>query len=228
MTISWYGEACFLLESGGTRVLIEPPQKESGLNPPRLKSDILIYSRPKGARLASFDEAAKPQSGDGETFIIDGPGEYEIKGINISGIGDDDPSTSSGQANTIYVIEMDDIKMAHFGFLKKEPNNEKLELIGSPDIVFAPVGGLKDELLDAEAAMKLINKMEPKIAIPMLYDIKGLKTKRAPLLNFTKESEAKDAPVPKLSVKKKDLVEEETKIVILSPYGRSPEGRENT
>ncbi len=196
MTISWYGEACFLLESGGTRVLIEPPSKESGLNPPRLKSDILIYSKSRGERRE-----------DSDTFIIDGPGEYEVKNINISGIGDDE--------SIIYNIEIDNIKAVHFGFLKKEPNNEKLELIGSPDIVFAPVGGLKDELFDAEAAMKLINKMEPKIAIPMLYDIKGLKTKRAPLSVFLKESEAKESPISKLTIKKKDLIEEETKIVIL-------------
>lgn len=206
MTISWYGEACFLLESGGVRVLIEPPQKESGLNSPRFKSDILIF--------------INSESEKNDAFIIDSAGEYEIKGVNISGIND--PSTSSGQANIIYTIEMDGIKMTHFGFLKKEPNNEKLELIGNPDIVFMPVGGLpagrqgiKDELLNAEAAMKLINKIEPKIAIPMLYDIKGLKTKRAPLSAFLKESEAKDAPLPKFAVKKKDLVEEETKIVIL-------------
>jgi len=207
MTISWYGEACFLLESGGTRVLIEPPQKESGLVPPRLKSDILIYSAPRGNKTLSGESIDN-------TFVIDSPGEYEVKNINISGIGDDE--------NIIYAIEMDDVKMIHFGFLKKEPNNEKLEIIGEPDIVFAPVGGLpagkqdlKDELFDAEAAMKLINKMEPKIAIPMLYDIKELKTKRAPLSLFLKESEAKDAPVPKLIIKKKDLIEEETKIVIL-------------
>lgn len=201
MTISWYGEACFLLESGGTRVLIEPPQKESGLNPPRLKSDILIYSV---SRPGSNNE-------DAPAFVIDSPGEYEIKDINISGVGNDE--------NIIYTIEMDNIKMAYFGFLKKEPDNEKLELIGSPDIIFTPVGGLSakggDELLDAEAAMKLINKMEPKIAIPMLYDVKGLKIKRAPLSVFIKESEAKDSPMPKLTIKKKDLTEEETKIVIL-------------
>ena len=207
MTISWYGEACFLLESSGIIVLIEPPQKESGLVPPRLKSDILIYSAPRGNKTLSGESIDN-------TFVIDSPGEYEVKNINISGIGDDE--------NIIYAIEMDDVKMIHFGFLKKEPNNEKLEIIGEPDIVFAPVGGLpagkqdlKDELFDAEAAMKLINKMEPKIAIPMLYDIKELKTKRAPLSLFLKESEAKDAPMPKLIIKKKDLIEEETKIVIL-------------
>lgn len=199
MTISWYGEACFLLESGGTRVLIEPPQKESGLNPPRLKSDILIFSRQ--------DTRDEIQDTKEDTFTIDTAGEYEIRGVNISGISDNE--------NTIYTVEMDDIKMAHFGFLKKEPTNENLELIGNPDIIFTPVGGIKDELLNAESAMKLINKMEPSIAIPMLYDVKGLKIKRAPLSAFLEESEAKNAPAPKLVIKKKDLTEEETKIVIL-------------
>ncbi len=63
--------------------------------------------------------------------------------------------------------------------------------------------------------MKLINKIEPLVAIPMLYDIKGLKIKRAPLSVFLKESEAKESSQPKLTIKKKDLIEEETKIVIL-------------
>lgn len=196
MTISWYGEACFLLESSGIRILIEPPQKESGINPPRLKSDILIYSV---SRAGSSDDAS--------VFFINSPGEYEVKGINILGIGDGE--------NTIYAIEIDNVKVAHFGFLKKEPDNEKLELIGNPDIILVPSGGLSGELINAEAAMKLINKVEPSIAIPMLYDIKGLKIKRAPLLTFLKESEAKELPQPKLTVKKKDLTEEETKIVIL-------------
>ena len=198
MTISWYGEACFLLENGGVRILIEPPQKESGINPPRLKSDILIYSRPEGARLA-------------ETFIIDSPGEYEVKGINILGIAD--PSTDSGQANTLYSIEMDGIKISHLGFLSKDLDNGKMVLINDPDIVLVPVGN--NDVLDAEKAMKLINKIEPSVAIPMLYDIKGLKIKRAPLSVFLKESEAKESSQPKLTVKKKDLAEEETKIVIL-------------
>lgn len=199
MTISWYGEACFLLEAGGIRILIEPPSKESGLAVPRLKSDILI--------------STKPLDNESEAFMINSPGEYEVKGVNILGIGD--PSTSSGQVNVIYGIEIDEIKIAHLGFLNKEPDNEKLELLGEPDIIFVPVGGLKNELLDAEAAMKLINKIEPKIAIPMLYDTKGLKIKRAPIADFIKESEAKESPVPKLNIKKKDLSEEETKIVIL-------------
>ena len=199
MTISWYGEACFLLESGGVRVLIEPPQKESGLNSPRLKSDILVYSKSRNSEGSPLDGS---ETG---TFVIDSPGEYEIKGINVLGIADEE--------NTLYNIEIDGIKIAHLGFLGKDLDDGKIALINDPDIVLVPIGN--GTVLDAEKAMKLINKIEPSVAIPMLYDIKGLKIKRAPLSVFLKESEAKESSQPKLTIKKKDLIEEETKIVIL-------------
>lgn len=205
MTISWYGEACFLLESGGVRILIEPPQKESGLNSPRLKSDILIYSKSRNSEESPFNGSLTG------TFIIDGPGEYEIKGINVLGVADEE--------NTLYNIEIDGIKIAHLGFLDKDLDNGKMALINEPDMVLIPVGnGLSAQagpVLDAEKAMKLINKIEPSVAIPMLYDIKGLKIKRAPLSIFLKESGTKESSQPKLTIKKKDLTEEETKIVIL-------------
>lgn len=208
MTISWYGEACFLLEAGGIRILIEPPGKESGLSSPRLKSDILIFSSSRNQSGKPFEDYQ-----DDQTFTIGSAGEYEVRGANISGIQDD--------LNIIYNIEMDGIKIVHLGFLNKELDNEKLSTLGDPDIVLVPAGGLAagkqmdGGILDAEKAMAVISQIEPKIAIPMLYDTKGLKIKREPLSAFVKESEAKDSLVPKLSIKRKDLIEEETKIVIL-------------
>ncbi len=193
MTISWYGEACFLLESAGTRVLIEPPQKESGINPPRLKSDILILSKKE-------NRPAEP-----DAFVIDGPGEYEIKGASVLGIADG--------KNTIYNIEIDDVKITHLGFANKDLSDDQLSAIDDPDIVLIPAGG--GDLPDAEAAMKMANKIEPSIIIPMLYGIKDLKIKRAPLSEFLKESEADGASQPKLTIKKKDINEEETKTIIL-------------
>jgi L-ascorbate metabolism protein UlaG (beta-lactamase superfamily) len=201
MTISWYGEACFLLENSGVRILIEPPQKDSGINPPRLKSDILIFSRPEKSREETTNGA----------FIIDSPGEYEVSGVRVLGVAD--PSTGSGQANNLYNIEIDGVKISHLGFLKNSLDDEKVAIFDDSDIILVPVGN--NEVLDAEAAMKLINKLEPSIAIPMLYDVKGLKIKRAPVTAFLKESEAKEPPQPKLTIKKKDINEEEIKIVIL-------------
>ena len=195
MTISWYGEACFLLENSGVRILIEPPQKESGINPPRLKSDILMFSR-SGKSHEEITNGA---------FIIDSPGEYEVGGVRVLGVADGE--------NNLYNIEIDGVKISHLGFLKNDLDDEKISIFDDSDIILIPVGN--NEVLDAEAAMKLINKLEPSIAIPMLYSVKGLKTKRAPVTAFLKESEAKESPQPKLTIKKKDINEEEIKIVIL-------------
>jgi len=208
MTISWYGEACFLLENSGVRILIEPPQKESGINPPRLKSDILMFSRPEKSRY----EAANGN------FVINGPGEYEVGGVRVLGVTDGE--------NNLYNIEIDGVKISHLGFLKNDLDDKKVAIFDDSDIILIPVGN--NEVLDAETAMKLINKLEPSIAIPMLYDVKGLKIKRAPVAAFLKESEAKEPPQPKLTIKKKDINEEEIKIVILSPCGRPPEGGEKS
>ena len=199
MTISWYGEACFLLENSGVRILIEPPQKESGINPPRLKSDILMFSRPRA------DIAGVLSQPSDTPFIIDSPGEYEVGGVRVLGIADGE--------NNLYNIEIDGVKISHLGFLKNDLDDEKVSIFDDSDIILVPVGN--NEILDAEAAIKLINKLEPSIAIPMLYDVKGLKIKRAPLATFLKESEAKEPPQPKLTIKKKDINEEEITIVIL-------------
>lgn len=199
MTISWYGEACFLLENSGVRILIEPPQKESGINPPRLKSDILIFSRPRADIAGALSQPSEVP------FIIDSPGEYEVGGVRVLGIADGE--------NNLYNIEIDGVKISHLGFLKNSLDDEKVAIFDDSDIILVPVGN--NEVLDAEAAMKLINKLEPSIAIPMLYNVKGLKTKRAPISIFLKESEAKEPPQPKLTIKKKDINEEEIKIIIL-------------
>ncbi|MDO8443439.1 MAG: MBL fold metallo-hydrolase [Candidatus Azambacteria bacterium] len=209
MTISWYGEACFLLENSGVRILIEPPQKESGINPPRLKSDILIFSRPRA------DIAGALSQPSDATFVIDSPGEYEVGGVRVLGVADGE--------NNLYNIEIDGVKISHLGFLKNDLDDEKIAIFDDSDIILVPVGN--NEVLDAEAAMKLINKLEPSIAIPMLYDVsakggsapggKEPRIKRAPITAFLKESEAKEPPQPKLTIKKKDINEEEIKIVIL-------------
>ncbi|MBU2081964.1 MBL fold metallo-hydrolase [Patescibacteria group bacterium] len=199
MTISWYGEACFLLENSGVRILIEPPQKESGINPPRLKSDILMFSRPRADIASALSQPSEAP------FIIDSPGEYEVGGIRVLGVADGE--------NNLYNIEVDGVKISHLGFLKNDLDDEKVAIFDDSDIILIPVGN--NEVLDAEAAMKLINKLEPSIAIPMLYAVKGLKTKRATLAAFLKESEAKEPPQSKLTIKKRDINEEEIKIVIL-------------
>jgi len=195
MTISWYGEACFLLEAGGVRILTDPPSSDTGLAAPRLKADILILSKPADVPGASS-----------EAFVITDPGEYEIKDVSVQGVS----VPIKNKPHTVYLIEMDGIKIAHLGYLAEELSSEQLEALKDPDIIILPVGG--EDVLDTEAAAKVIKEVEPRLVVPSLFSVKGLKRKAAPLSEFMKEVSAKEQPQPKLTIKKKDLDPETTKI----------------
>lgn len=195
MTISWYGEACFLLEAGGVRILTDPPTSDTGLSAPRLKADILVLSKSTDVPGASSD-----------AFIISDPGEYEIKGVAVRGVS----APVKNKPHTIYLIEMDGIKIAHLGYLANELTASELEALNDPDIITLPVGG--GDVLDSETAVKVLNEIEPRLAIPSLYSVRGLARKAAPLSEFMKEIGAKAQPQQKLAVKKKDLSSEAIKI----------------
>jgi L-ascorbate metabolism protein UlaG (beta-lactamase superfamily) len=78
-----------------------------------------------------------------------------------------------------------------------------------------PIGG--NTVMSASTASKAVNELEPKIVIPSHYKMKGLILDLDPLEKFVKEMGGKTEPLEKLTVKKKDLPEEGTKMVILEP-----------
>jgi hypothetical protein len=93
----------------------------------------------------------------------------------------------------IYTLSIENINLCHLGpFEEKSITPEVLEEIGEVDILFAPV--LHG---DGEKVSQIIAQIEPKIAIAASY--KGIK------------------PEEKLTIKKKDLTEGKTQIVVLSP-----------
>lgn len=197
MVITYYGISCFKVQSGDTVLAIEPFLKELGLTPPRFEAHAVISAIPH------------PNYSDDKVFQITGPGEYEFKGIYIKGI-------MVSSKNTIYVIDWEGMKLAHMGkFVEKELKSEIQEQIGTPDILFIPVGGPasakapagEGETIDAEKAVKIINQIEPRIVIPMHYKKPD---------EFLKEIGEKVSPEEKLTIKKKDLpAAEDTKVVVL-------------
>ena len=187
MVITYYGISCFKIQSGDTVLAIEPFGKESGLTIPRFEANAVISSDPH------------PNYPEDKVFNISGPGEYEFKGIYTKGIG-------VSPKNTIYVISWEGMKIAHMGkFSEKELKSEVQEQIGTPDILFIPVGG--GDVIDEEKAVKIINQIEPRIVIPMCYKKPD---------DFLKEIGEKVAPEERLTIKKKDLpAAEDTKVVVL-------------
>jgi L-ascorbate metabolism protein UlaG (beta-lactamase superfamily) len=91
----------------------------------------------------------------------------------------------------------------------------ELEELGEIDILILPVGG--NTVMSASAASKAVNEIEPKIVIPSHYKMPGLIIDVDDLNKFIKEMGGKKEEMEKLTIKKKDLPEEGTKVVVLEP-----------
>ncbi|RJQ37172.1 lactamase [Candidatus Parcubacteria bacterium] len=216
MTIMWYGHACFKIETREATLAIDPFSKNIGIAAPRFQADVILMSHEHPAH-------ANAESIGGTPRVITGPGEYEVKGVAITGI----PSfhdAAKGQErglNTIWRITADGMTIAHLGdFGEKDLRAETLEALGAVDILLIPVGGAPHTIA-GETAAAIANRIEPKIVIPMHYAIPGLSVDIASPDAFLKAFGA-SAPerLPKFAIRSKELpAEEETRLVLLAAGG---------
>lgn len=219
MNITWYGQSCFKITLQGdkkskqwTSVLIDPYKESIGLKLPKMEADVLLLTHDHHDH--NNKECLKTTP-----FVIDGPGEYEVRNMFIKGVSSfhDENGGSERGVNTIYTILAENINICHMGdFGEKELNSKQLEKVGDVDVLFIPVGGVYT--IDAKGAARVISQIEPRMVVPMHYSIPGLKIKLDDLSEFLKAIGEKGAEaVEKLSLQKKDLSTENMKVVPLLP-----------
>ncbi len=217
MQIIWKGQSCFQIATNHGKnhqinIVIDPFDETIGLRVPKLEADILLVTH-------QHHDHNNVKAVSGDPFLIEGPGEYEVKEVFIQGISSFHDSSLGKERglNTIYTIESEDIRLCHLGDLgQKELTSEQVEKIGEVDILIIPVGGIYT--ISAKEAVKIMSQIEPNIVIPMHYSIPKLKIKLDGLEKFLKTVGLKKLePLPKLTIKKKDISPEEAKIIVLKP-----------
>ena len=210
MNITWLGHSSFKIEGREVTLITDPFDDSIGFKFPKVSADIVTISH------EHYDHANAGAVG-GNPFIIDSPGEYEVKGVFIQGIPsfhDNKEGAERGQ-NIIYKIEIDDLIIAHLGDLGHLLTDKQTEKIEGIDILMLPVGG--KFTIGYKEAIEIINQIEPRVVIPMHYHIPGLKIEIDPLDKFCKEMGCSPSDaVDKYKITKKDLPQEETKIIIFS------------
>ncbi len=215
MQIQWLGQSYFKIQTknNGDEVIIatDPYGADIGLKPPKIQADIVTISHQHHNH--NNLDAIK-----GEPFVIDGPGEYETKGVFIYGIPawHDNKEGKERGGTIIYRIIAENMNILHLGDLGDLLTDEQIEKINEVDILLIPVGGIYT--IDGKKANEIISQLEPRIVIPMHYNIPGLKTKQEldGVEKFIKESGLPVEKMDKLKIAKKDLPQEETKIILLS------------
>src|SRR5258708_1226411 len=207
MTISWFGLSSFKITSKDMTIITDPFGKTTGLTAVRGAANVVICSNP------ALDWCNNFSSISGEPFIINGPGEYDIKDAFVIGTAAENKELG---ANTIYSIEVEGIRIAFLGPIKQASlTDEQKEVFEGADIVLIPVGG--KQILDFEVGSKIAPQMEPFIIVPQSYNTPGIELNLDKLEKFLQEMGGKHTEEEKLTLKKKDLVGEQTQLVILTP-----------
>ena len=214
MQIFWKGQSCFQLVTSlaksNINIVIDPFGPDNGLRVPSFQADILLITH-------DHDDHNNKKAVAGNPIVIESPGEYEVKDVYIEGIPSwhDNAEGKERGANTIYLLEAEDLRICHLGDLgQKELTQEQLQKIGEVDVLMVPVGG--GPTISCQEAVKIISQIEPKIIIPMHYSLPKLKINLDGVDKFLKSLGIKSLnPEPKLNVKKKDLIPEEAKVVLL-------------
>jgi L-ascorbate metabolism protein UlaG (beta-lactamase superfamily) len=205
MIITYFGKQFFKIAQGEMTLAFNPVSKisKTGVSS-HFGADIALIT----TNHPDYNGIEQLTHGERAPFVINGPGDYEIKEIFIKGVLSDTSIHGKKYINTIYLFFLDNINIAFLGALSNaELSKESREAMNAPDILFIPVGG--GDLLNAKAAAKLASSLEPKLIIPMDYDESSLKT-------FLKEmGEEKTPALEKLTLKKKDLDNKEGEVVVL-------------
>jgi L-ascorbate metabolism protein UlaG (beta-lactamase superfamily) len=177
-----------------------------------LKADIVTISHDTPGH--NFVNAVK-----GDAYVIDGPGEFEIGGVFVTGIQTNGhvKKADSELRNTLYLFDFNGINVLHLGDLNRIPSQSEVEDFGPIQVALIPVGDGGG--LNANKAVEIISLLEPSIVIPMHYATPATgntQQKLDPLSKFLKEIGLSNPEVmPSLKIPNASSLPEETKVVIL-------------
>jgi L-ascorbate metabolism protein UlaG (beta-lactamase superfamily) len=164
--ITWLGHAAVRVRTRGAALVMDPTDRSEGIDMGRPTGEIATISRrdnPHHNHVGGIK---------GDPFVVDGPGEYEISGVQIEGIraiwpapeGDAD---ATPEATTIYLCQAEEMSFAHLGGLGSAPTARQSEELTGVDILILPIalpGGL-----DPAAAARVARALEPRMVIPVGY-----------------------------------------------------------
>lgn len=201
MIITYHGATCFKISQGNITLAFNPISKDSKIKPTRFGADVTLVT----TNLPDFNGVEQTSRGDKSSFVISGPGEYEIKDVFIKGFLSEGPDK---KINTIYLVSFEDVNICFLGALSNIDLSEDIrEAMENVDILFTPLG--EGKTIDPASAYKLAVSLEPSVIIPMYY-------KKESLSQFIKEGDkANVESLDKFVVKKKDLEGKESEIVVL-------------
>jgi len=165
--ITWLGHAAVRVRTRQAAVVMDPTDRSAGIDMARPSGDIATISRPAEAH----HNHVKGIKGD--PVVVEGPGEYEILGVQIEGLralwplDEAAAEDATPEPTTIYICQAEELRFAHLGGLGQLPTTPQSEALAGVDILIVPIA--LPSGLDPEAAARVARAIEPKMVIPVGY-----------------------------------------------------------
>jgi len=179
VAIEYIAHSCFRIHTArGARLLIDPFASRMWLGydfPGKLAADAVLITHPHYDHDADVLIGHQPPPWTPDVRVMRDPGAYKVSDVTITGIRGKhaDPwGKEFGQTNTIWLLELDGLRIAHMG--DNGPLTEaNLQELGRVDILMMPIDAKHHILKDAE--IQAIRKaLRPRILIPMHYRLPDL------------------------------------------------------
>ncbi len=159
MTITWYGHACFGLESSCGRIVFDPyaPGKVPGWELPALEAEKVVCSHSHTDH--NWTDGVRLSGKDFTGTILQIPSFHDDRGGTLRG------------ENTITLVEADGLRAVHMGDIGCALSPGQIAALGRVDVLMIPVGG--HYTVDAAQAWQIAQALGAPIVIPMHYRGKG-------------------------------------------------------
>jgi L-ascorbate metabolism protein UlaG (beta-lactamase superfamily) len=171
MELTWYGRTCVRMRGKDAVVVADAFQSVVGPTGRGISGDIVTYSHaddsplPRAKGIVSRDGSTLLPASLESAFCLDGPGEYEVKDVLLTGIRtfrDEHRGKDRGR-NVAFIVELDGVHVIHLGDIGHLLTEDKLTDIGPVDVACIPVGGT----LSANKAAELVAQLDAKVIVPM-------------------------------------------------------------
>jgi L-ascorbate metabolism protein UlaG (beta-lactamase superfamily) len=174
MRVEWHGQSAFTLTSDEATVFIDPfgdmePARERGVrfDYPPIEADgidLLLVTH------EHLDHNGVEAIGGDPAILRSTAGRLESPIGEVLAIASEHDAAAGTERgpNTIFVFELDGLRLAHFGdFGQSELREEQAAAIGEVDLVFLPVGG--GPTIGGAGAAAIVERLAPRWVVPMHY-----------------------------------------------------------
>ncbi|RYG75246.1 hypothetical protein EON80_01295 [bacterium] len=176
MRLTFLGHAAFLIETAGQRIITDPYSSQIGYAPIHESADVVTISHENPVYHSCLEEL------EGDFEVVKGlqiletgarMGEVTFGAVEVfEKLPDEGP-------NAMVWIESEGLRILHMGDCGPLPSDETLAKCGKVDVLLALAGGTPT--IDLADLMTMVEKLQPRIIIPMHFAVPGLTMSALPV-----------------------------------------------